>query len=157
MLSLRCYWNLSALIDVVHFLGTLPYNVTQSWSDFYFHPMANLSIEECTICHMYGVHFLQTHSLSSQLHFIHFILLWLSVLVFHRYRNPMSRIFGMQDGIRNIFGWKKFYSVADAIESQFMGCDMDISISSSLYIIIYYISSSTVTFAGKPSLSIVTV
>lgn len=37
----------------------------------------------------------------------------------------MSRIFGMQDGIRNIFGWKKFYSVADAIESQFMGCDMD--------------------------------
>ena len=74
---------------------------------------------------MYGIHFFKTHGLGCQLHLVHLVPLWLSVLVFHRYRQPMSGVFRMPDCIRNIIRWEKFYHVADAVETEFTGCDID--------------------------------
>ena len=37
----------------------------------------------------------------------------------------MPRVFRMLDGICDILRRQKFYSVADAVESKFMGCDID--------------------------------
>ena len=47
-------------------------------------------------------------------------LLRLPMLVFHRHRYPMPRIFRMPDGICDILRRQKFYSVADTVESELL-------------------------------------
>lgn len=61
--------------------------------------MTNLTIKEHSIFYMDIIHFLKTHHLRRQLHFIDLIPFGLTVLVFNNYRIPSAWIFGMADRI----------------------------------------------------------